>query len=85
MSELPDPAIVEINTREAVQRNKRPATMLHEFLDSGRKEANFIANTLIDYRSAIRVLTSPMGRKYLHAWLDDTLNYLQKYAEEASK
>lgn len=79
--QLPDPTITAIQLRNAIRQNKRPAVMLHEFLSSGRAEANLMANTLRDNREVIRILTSPEGRKWLNYWLKDTLNYLQKLAE----
>ena len=85
MANMPDPYMTKIKLEEAIKQNKPPRMMLWEFLASGSKEANIIANWLIDYKEAIKILTSPLGRKYLQYWLDDTLNYLQKYANEAQK
>ena len=85
MANMPAPYTVAVKTREAILRNQRPRMLLFDFLSSGSKEANVIANWLIDYKEAIKILTSKEGRAYLHYWLDDTLNYLQKYANEAQK
>ena len=85
MANMPDPLITRLKLEQALKMNKRPRILLWEFLASGSKEANVIANWLIDYKEAIKILTSKEGRAYLHYWLDDTLNYLQKYANEAQK
>ena len=85
MANLPSALTVKFKVEEAIRQNKRPRLMLWEFLASGTKEANVIANWLIDYKEAIKVLTSKQGRAYLHYWLEDTLNYLEVYANQAEK
>lgn len=85
MANLPSALTVKYKVEEAIRQNKRPRIMLWEFLGSGSKEANVIANWLIDYKETIKVLTSKQGRVYLHFWLDDTLDYLEVYANKAEK
>ena len=85
MANMPAPYTVAVKTREAILRNQRPTDLLIGFLGSGSFQSNTVANWLIDYKEAVKVLTSKEGRAYLHYWLDDTLNYLQKYANEAQK
>jgi hypothetical protein len=78
---MPNPDAVVYHLRKAIQTDERPAVLLHRFLKSGRAEANAIGNTLFTNKQAMRLLTSPAGRKYIHRWLDDTLDYLAKFAE----
>ena len=85
MANLPDALTVRFKLQEAIRQNKRPRMLLFEFLSSGSKEANVIANWLIDYKEAMKILTSREGRTYLHYWLEDTLNYLEVYANQAEK
>lgn len=81
--EPPDPALVLARLKKAVLNNESPVQMLYSFLVSGSKEANILGNIMIDNRESLKFLTSPTGRKWLHRWLDHTLDYLRKYAEEA--
>lgn len=80
-----DPITIFLKLKRAVEENKRPTLILHQFLTSGKKEANLIGNYLIDHRETVKLLTSPKGREWIHRWLDDVLNYLQKIAEEARR
>jgi len=83
LPEPPPPQKVYFQLEQSILQNKRPTDMIHQFLTSGSKDANLIGNYLIDYRESVKLLTSPQGRAWLHRWLDDTLNFLQKIANEA--
>ena len=85
MAQAPDPYMTFLRIKEMIEKNRRPATLIAEFLQSGRTEANAIGNYLIDYCDSVKLMTSPKGRKWLHYWLNDTLDYLQKIAEQATK
>lgn len=78
-----DPMIVASETEGKIDRNERPADIIHHFLDSGTNESNYIANLFITYKHVILLLTSPRGRKWIYKWLDDTLNYLEQIAKES--
>lgn len=80
--QLPDPYQVLAMLKKAIHENQRPAVLIHSFLVSGKTEANLIGNMIFSNKAAMRLLTSPEGRKYIHQWLDDTLDYLQKFAEQ---
>ena len=80
--QLPDPYQVLHALKKAIQQNQRPTILLHAFLTSGSATANIIGNLLFSNKAAMQLLTSPEGRKYIHLWLDDTLDYLQKFAEQ---
>lgn len=82
---LPNPGTVTYQLQQAIAQNKRPQLLLIEFLTSNTKEANYLGNAMVDNRQAIRILTSPAGRKWIQYWLEDTLNYLQAYAEQAGR
>lgn len=82
MAQAPDPYLTLLKVREMIEKNRRPATLIAEFLQSGKTEANAIGNYLIDYNESVKLMTSPQGRKWLHFWLDDTLDYLRKIAEQ---
>lgn len=81
----PGPAQVYAQLKAAITHNKRPTLMLHQFLTSGKTEANAVGNYMIDYRDTILLLTGPAGRRWLHFWLDDLLNFLEKIAKEGKK
>ena len=72
---------VRARLEEAIRRNRRPSDMLYEFLTSGTKEANFLANQMVNNGDVMAVITSPAGRKWIHQYLDQTLDYLQKFTQ----
>ena len=78
-----DPMLVASETEGKIRRNERPANIIHDFLDSGTPESNFVANLFITYKNVILLMTSPQGRKWIYRWLDDTLNYLEQIAKES--
>lgn len=81
LPETPDPVRTYLTLKRHIQLNSRPATLIHQFLASGSNESNLTANILIDNYDSIVLLCSPDGRKWLHTWLDDTLDYLKKIVE----
>jgi hypothetical protein len=81
----PNPVQVYMKFKDVLRRDVAPSTLLYQFLSSGTKEANYIANMMIDNRDALILLTTPEGRKWAHRWIDDFLNYLDTYAKNASK
>lgn len=83
--EPPDPYLAYLKVKEMIEQNKRPALLIAEFLQSGSTIANSMGNYLIEYNEAVKMMTSPKGRKWLHFWLEDTLDYWQKIAEQATK
>uniref|UniRef100_A0A6M3L1D2 Uncharacterized protein n=1 Tax=viral metagenome TaxID=1070528 RepID=A0A6M3L1D2_9ZZZZ len=78
---LPDPVRTVIQIKRMIANNERPVTLLYQFLNSRSTTANLVANTIVSNREAIKVLTSPAGRKWVKYWLDDFLTYLQQMAE----
>jgi hypothetical protein len=73
---------VRARLEDAIRRNKRPSDMLYEFLSSGTKEANFLANQMVNNPDVLVVITSPAGRKWIHLHLDQTLDYLQQFTQK---
>lgn len=82
---VPSPLTVYATFKEVIRKNEAPSTLLYQFLSSGSKEANYIANMMIDNKGALLLLTSPEGRKWAHRYVDDFLNYLDTYAKNATK
>ena len=80
MPKTPDSSQVYHILLDAIKNNKRPQIMFYNFLSSKSMEANILANIMVNNKRALKLLTSPAGRNWLHFWLDDTLNYLEKFA-----
>jgi hypothetical protein len=62
----------------AIRSNQKPSMLLYTFLSSGSMEANFLSNKMMENKAIMRTLTSPQGRAWIKANLDDFLNYVEK-------
>ena len=74
---VPNPDQVYYELYEAIRLNKRPCLMLKQFLESGSMSANIMSGQIFGNKRALAILTSPQGRKWVHDWIDDTLNYIE--------
>jgi hypothetical protein len=77
----PDPVQIALRLQATINTDKRPQDLLYEFLNSGSPEANYLAKTMLENKEVMRIITSTKGRAWIHKWLDDFLNYLQKFGE----
>ena len=82
---LPSAVKTVVRLKRMIRLNERPADFIHQFLASGSREANIVGNTLLENREALKLISSPAGRKWLWTWFNDTLDYLQRIAEKGGK
>jgi hypothetical protein len=64
--------------QNAIYNNTPPSRLLYNFLSSGSMEGNFLANKMQENKAIMRLITSPAGRRWIKANLDDFLNYMEK-------
>lgn len=77
-----DPVQTLVRVKRMIETNQRPVVLLHQFLSSGTVEANLVANTILENREALKVLTSPAGRRWLWTWFNDSMDYLEQIAKQ---
>ena len=73
--------MLTVQLEAAIRSDKRPQLLFYEFLNSGTKEANYLANKMIENKEILRVICTPQGRAWVKRWLDDFFNYLQAFSK----
>lgn len=83
MFKLPGPAVLNAQLQEAIRKDMQPSQLLYQFLSNsnGSMASNYIANTLLENKLLLRTLSSPEGRRWIHKWFDNFLDYLQQLSQ----
>lgn len=77
MFNQPDPQRLAVTLQNYINTNKSPKMLLYDFCNSGSIEGNIVASKIMENKVVLRIITSPRGRAWIKANMDDFLNYLE--------